>query len=57
MKELTKEEIKVIKAMDGVVVFEEISRRTGISKKRLSDVIDSLEEKGIIHEVAQSHFD
>ena len=48
MPKITKEEKKVIIAMERVLSFEEISKKTDISQKRLSPIMDELEDRGIV---------
>jgi len=49
--QLSKEEKKVIKAMDKTLSFEGISKKTGISFDKLNSILDKLLEKKLISEV------
>jgi len=49
--ELSEEEKKVIKAMEDILCFEKISKKTGISREKLDFILDKLMEKGLVSEV------
>jgi len=48
---LSENEKKVIRAMNSVLSFEKISKKTNIPLDRLNSILDKLMEKGLVSEV------